>query len=153
MTNRANHFLARRRFLFATGGAVLGLPWLESHVGHAAERDNDAPAKRLAFFYLPNGIVRRGFFPGEGDRELPKFAGQNNVWRFEGKTVPPGSHPLTFTPTLASLEKMRDKISLITGMDRTFQHGTDSHAQAASCFLTSVAPFEVENSAYPGSAR
>ncbi len=34
-------------------------------------------------------------------------------------------------------------------MDRTFQHGTDSHAQAASCFLTSVAPFEVENSAYP----
>jgi hypothetical protein len=44
---------------------------------------------------------------------------------------------------------MRDRISLITGMDRTFQHGTDSHAQSASCFLTSVAPFEVKNSAYP----
>ena len=44
---------------------------------------------------------------------------------------------------------MRKKISLITGLDRTFQHGTDSHAQAASCFLTSVAPFEVKNSAYP----
>jgi hypothetical protein len=56
---------------------------------------------------------------------------------------------MTFTPTLAPLHKMRDRVSLITGMDRTFQHGTDSHAQAASCFLTSVAPFEVKNSAYP----
>ena len=31
----------------------------------------------------------------------------------------------------------------------SFQHGTDSHAQCASCFLTSVAPYEVKNSAYP----
>jgi hypothetical protein len=107
------------------------------------------PAQRLAFFYLPNGITRRGFFPGESDRPLPPFAGQNNVWRFEGKTVPPGSHPMTLTPTLAPLHKMRKKVSLITGMDRTFQHGTDSHAQCASCFLTSVAPYEVKNSAYP----
>ncbi|MDP6718818.1 MAG: DUF1552 domain-containing protein, partial [Pirellulaceae bacterium] len=82
-------------------------------------------------------------------RALPKFAGQNNVWRFEGKSIPVGSHQLTFTPTLAPLHKMRDKLSLVTGLDRTFQHGTDSHAQAASCFLTSVAPFEVKNSAYP----
>ena len=44
---------------------------------------------------------------------------------------------------------MRNKVSLITGIDRTFQHGTDSHAQCASCFLTSVAPYEVKNSAYP----
>ena len=44
---------------------------------------------------------------------------------------------------------MREKLSLITGLDRTFQQGTDSHAQAASCFLTSVAPYEVKNSAYP----
>ena len=103
----------------------------------------------MAFFYLPNGITRRGFFPGEGDRPLPKFAGQNNVWRFKGKSVPVGSHEITFTPTLAPLHKVKDRISLITGLDRKFQHGTDSHAQAASCFLTSVAPFEVKNSAYP----
>lgn len=134
-----------------SGGAVLSLPWLESYSScRADEREvTSAAAQRLAFFYLPNGITRRGFFPGEGDRELPKFAGQNNVWRFEGKVVPPGSHPLTLTPSLAPLHTMRKKISLITGLDRTFQHGTDSHAQAASCFLTSVAPFEVQNSAYP----
>ncbi|MCA9217254.1 MAG: DUF1552 domain-containing protein, partial [Planctomycetales bacterium] len=142
--------LSRRRFLSTASGAALSLPWLESfQSAHAAETGKETPATRLAFFYLPNGIVRRGFFPGEQDREIPQFAGQNNVWRFEGRTAPVGSHPLTFTPTLASLHKVRDKISLITGLDRTFQQGTDSHAQAASCFLTSVAPYEVENSAYP----
>ena len=149
MTNKQPS-VSRRRFLAGAGGSVLSLPWLESYSGcHAADSEQSGPAQRLAFFYLPNGITRRGFFPGEGDRELPKFAGQNNVWRFDGKTVPPGSHPLTFTPTLAPLYKMRKRLSLITGLDRTFQHGTDSHAQAASCFLTSVAPFEVKNSAYP----
>lgn len=149
--NKITRSITRRRFLAGAGGVALSLPWLESDSRCNADDGGktSAPAKRLAFFYLPNGIVRRGFFPGEGDRPLPSFAGQNNVWRFEGKTVPVGSHPLTFTPTLAPLHKMRDRISLITGMDRTFQHGTDSHAQAASCFLTSVAPFEVKNSAYP----
>ncbi len=143
---------SRRRFLAAAGGAVLSLPWLESFAGQCRAGENGEPAgppTRLAFFYLPNGITRRGFFPGEGDRELPQFAGQNNVWRFEGQTVPVGSYPLTFSPTLESLHPMREKISLITGLDREFQHGTDSHAQAASCFLTSVAPYEVRNSAYP----
>ena len=103
----------------------------------------------MAFFYLPNGIVRRGFFPGESDRDIPQFAGQNNVWRFEGDAPPPGVHPITFTPTLAALKNVHDKIALVTGLDRTFQHGTDSHAQAASCFLSSAAAFEVQNSAYP----
>lgn len=152
MISNSSQTVSRRRFLVGTGGAVLSLPWLESYAGQCNAPDGGKeprPAQRLAFFYLPNGIVRRGFFPGESDREIPKFAGQNNVWRFEGKVVPPGSHPMTFTPTLASLHKMRDRIALITGLDRTFQHGTDSHAQAASCFLTSVAPFDVKNSAYP----
>jgi len=144
--------VSRRRFLTGTGGVALSLPWLESFTSRSLADDNgqtSSPTQRLAFFYLPNGIVRRGFFPGEGDRPLPKFAGQNNVWRFDGKVAPVGSHPLTLTPTLAPLDRMRNKVSLITGLDRKFQHGTDSHAQAASCFLTSVAPFEVKNSAYP----
>ena len=151
-SSKHNRSGSRRDFLAGAGGAALTLPWLESFASRARAKDGSkqsAPAQRLAFFYLPNGIIRRGFFPGEGDRPLPSFANQNNVWRFEGKPTPVGTHPLTFTPTLAPLHKMRDRISMITGMDRTFQHGTDSHAQAASCFLTSVAPFEVKNSAYP----
>ena len=98
--------ISRRNFLACAGGATLSLPWLESYAS-ALGRKAKPPAKRLAFFYLPNGITRRGFFPGEDDRPLPKFAGQNNVWRFEGKSVPPGSHPLTLSPTLAPLHKMR----------------------------------------------
>lgn len=138
---------------------MLSLPWLESFslervagselMMPSNRTQAEKPVQRLAFFYLPNGIVRRGFFPGEGDRPLPKFAGQNNVWRFQGKTVPVGKHKMTFTPTLAPLHKVKQDVTLITGLDRTFQHGTDSHAQAASCYLTSVAPFEVKHSAYP----
>ena len=63
--------------------------------------------------------------------------------------MPVGVHKLTFTPTLAPLHDVKDKVALITGLDRQFQQGTDSHAQAASCYLTSVAPYEVKNSAYP----
>jgi len=138
--------ISRRKFLGGVGGAALSLPYLESMAGAAVTGTSPV---RMAFFYLPNGLVRRGFFPGESDRELPKFASQNNVWRFEGKAAPVGSHPLTFTPTLASLHKLKEKVAVITGMDRTFQNGTDSHAQAASCFLTSSAPYTVPNSVYP----
>ncbi len=141
--------LSRRSFIGGIGGAMLSLPYLESIAVAAASGGAKTPATRLAFFYLPNSLVRKGFFPGESDAALPRFANQNNVWRFEGKSAPVGSHQLTFTQTLKPLHKMREKIALITGMDRTFQHGTDSHAQAASCYLTSVAPFEVKNSAYP----
>ncbi|MEC8799539.1 MAG: DUF1552 domain-containing protein, partial [Planctomycetota bacterium] len=149
--NRRQRSFSRRQFVAGAGGAALALPWLESFSSlNASEAANNVkPAQRLAFFYLPNGIVRRGFFPGENDRAIPQFAGQNNVWRFEGDVPPPGVHPITFTPTLAALKNVHDKVTLVTGLDRQFQHGTDSHAQAASCFLSSVAPFEVENSAYP----
>ncbi|NCG27998.1 MAG: hypothetical protein GWP42_10710, partial [Verrucomicrobiales bacterium] len=70
--------VSRRKFITCTGVATLSLPWLESFADtNKSKKEN--PAQRLAFFYLPNGITRRGFFPGESDRPLPPFAGQNNV--------------------------------------------------------------------------
>ena len=137
---------SRRKFIVGVGGSFLSLPWFESL---ANARSPVKPPVRLGFFYLPNGLVRRGFFPGETDRKLPSFASQNNVWRFEGRNAPVGSHPLTFTPTLEPLYPWRSKVSLVTGLDRKFQNGTDSHAQAASCYLTSSAPYQVVNSVYP----
>ena len=58
----------RRHFLRGIGGATLALPWLESL--------SDTPKKtiptRMAHFYVPIGVVRRGFFPGEENDIIPK---------------------------------------------------------------------------------
>jgi hypothetical protein len=123
----------------------MALPWLES-LSHAAS----APAntQRIAFYYVPIGVVRRGFFPGEKNAILPKFT-SSQVEVKRNVDIPLGLQPLTLTPTLEPLERVREKVTLITGMDRTFQQGTDVHAQCASCYLSSAAPFSVKQSAWP----
>ena len=60
---------SRRTFLQGIGGAALALPWMES-VATAAS-GNEVPL-RMAHFYVPIGVVRRGFFPGEADHVIPK---------------------------------------------------------------------------------
>ncbi len=102
---------------------------------------------RLGVYYVPIGVVRRGFFPGERHAGLPAFNGDTSA--IIETTTPVGSHPLEFAPTLEPLEQIRNKVALITGLDRTFQNGTDVHAQCASCFLSSAAPFAVPASAWP----
>ncbi len=137
---------SRRAFLRGAGAGALALPWLESL---AAEDGSALPSPncRLAFFYVPIGVVRRGFFPGEQDAGLPAFNGDLSAI-VETKTKV-GSHPIELTPTLAPLANVLDKVELITGLDRTFQNGTDVHAQCASCFLSSAVPFGVPTSAWP----
>ena len=76
--------VSRRRFIACAGGASLSLPWLESFANNNKSK-NEKPAQRLAFFYLPNGITRRGFFPGESDRPLPGFAGQTMYGDLKGR--------------------------------------------------------------------
>jgi len=136
---------SRRAFLNGLSGAALSLPWLESLAIASA---NPKPAQRAAFFYVPIGVVRRGFFPGEENGPVPKFTSDRKALRNDAH-IPVGVHPLKLTPTLQPLEKVKDKITLITGMDRTFQPGTDVHAQCASCFLTSAGMFTVKQSPYP----
>ncbi len=136
---------SRRAFLRGATGSLLSLPWLESFSAGPA---GSKPAKRMAIFYVPIGVVRRGFFPGEANAAIPKFtSSQEEITR--KMEIPAGVHPLELTPTLEPLEKIRSKISLITGLDRTFQNGTDVHAQCASCFLSSAPPFSIKSSAWP----
>lgn len=139
--------LSRRAFLQGTGGATLALPWLESV---AMSAPLVVPTKRLAIFYAPIGVVRSGFFPGEDKIEIPKFNANPKV-RVEGKFTQTGWHELPNTPTLSALDRVRQKVTLITGMDRTYQTGTDVHAQCASCFLSSAAPYDndIKTSAWP----
>ncbi len=135
----------RRSFLRGAGGALLALPWLE---GVAAAVPKVAPARRLAFYYVPIGVVRRGFFPGEAQAEVPKFSSDGKEVGGREKLAV-GRYELPSTPTLEPLRAVKDEVTLITGMDRSYQHGTDVHAQCGSCFLSSAPPYTVESSAYP----
>ena len=136
----------RRNFLYGMGGSILALPWMES----LATGPSKAVAQRLAFYYVPIGVVRRTFFPGEEDGMTPAFGNRDNFNADDTKTnLAKGEHPLELTATLKPLERVKDKVSLITGLDRTFQPGTDVHAQCASCFLSSASPFSVKHSPYP----
>ncbi len=138
---------SRRTFLRGIGGAALALPWLES-IGTAAPTGK--VAKRMAHFYVPIGVVRRGFFPGEADQVIPK-GNLGGLRRSIGHQDPNFSvKPLDrLTPTMEPLAGMKAKINLVTGMDRTFQPGTDVHEQCASCYLSSAEPYTVKGSAWP----
>ena len=138
---------SRRTFLRGVGGAALALPWMESIASAVSAK---GVARRMAHFYVPIGVVRRGFFPGEADQIIPK-GNLGNVMKSLGKQDPLFSvKPLDeLTPTMLPLAGFKDKINLITGMDRTFQQGTDVHAQCASCYLSSARPYTIKGTAWP----
>lgn len=138
---------SRRQFLRGLGGAVLALPWMESLSAATAKV---AVPKRMAHFYVPIGVVRRGFFPGEADSAIPKGNLGNVMKSLEKQNPDFFMKPLgDLTPTMQPLGEFKDKISLITGMDRTFQQGTDVHAQCASCYLSSARPYTIKGTAWP----
>lgn len=132
----------RRRFL-KVNGAVLTLPFLHSLATAEEKKRDKRPDKKLVMVYIPNGIVRRCFFPGEENAELPGFIGGFNadkVKKQKRHLNEPGIYDLEWTSTLQPLKEHGQDISMITGLDRTFKNGQDVHAQGASCYLTSVSP-------------
>lgn len=123
------------------------MPWMESY---GSKTLASGVAKRMAHFYVPIGVVRRGFFPGEAGATIPK-GNLGNLRRSLDKQDPNFSVRSLdkLTPTMEPLAGVKDKINLITGMDRTFQQGTDVHAQCASCYLSSAPPYTIEGTAWP----
>lgn len=138
----------RRNFLRGISGAFLSLPWLESLA--MAQRTIPASPFRMAHFYVPIGVVRRGFFPGEAEHVIPK-GNLGNVMKSLGNQNPDLSVSQLdqMTPTMQPLDEIKGKLNLITGMDRTFQQGTDVHAQCASCYLSSARPYTIQGTAWP----
>ena len=133
----------RRNFLIGKG-AMLALPFLPSYLtaGKAAPR----PDKKLVVVYIPNGLVRRCFIPGEEEKNSPGFV---TVKRSEKKRQvaeknPEGIYPLELTSSMKPLAAHANKISLITGLDRPYKLGGDAHEQGASCYLSSVSPEQAE---------
>lgn len=138
--------LSRRQFLRANGAAV-ALPFLPSAARNRGTRlpRLGAASPKLVIVYIPNGIVRRYFFPGEEEADLPAFVGGFDADKFKDeRRIPnvPGVYPLELTQTLQPLAGHADDVTLITGLDRTFMNGQDVHAQGSSCYLTSVSPVQ-----------
>ena len=139
----------RRQFL-RVNGALATLPFLPS----IAQGKEVKPPKRLVIMYIPNGIVRRCFFPGEADNDSPVFVGGFNADKTKNDRRTfndPGIYPLELSSTMEPLREHIGDISLVTGLDRTYKNGQDVHAQGASCYLTSLSPEQaaVQGQKYP----
>lgn len=135
--------LNRRNFIKA-GGASVSLPFFNSL---ASSTKRPRPDKKIVFMYIPNGIVRRAFFPGEEKREIPVFKGGFSADKIKRNRLvnKPGIYPLEFTSTLQSLKPLQKDFTMITGLDRTFMDGQDVHAQGSASYLTSVSPEQAYN--------
>ncbi len=117
--------LSRRTFLRGCG-VTLALPLLDimQYSGLAAT-PKVTPPIRAAFFYIPNGVVQSAWHPKETGSGF------------------------ALSPSLGPLEPVRKKISLFTKLDRIKVAGTDGHAQAGACWLSSAAPDQLSPAGYP----
>jgi hypothetical protein len=117
--------LSRRTILRGVGTA-LALPWLDAMMpaAKAAKSTAAAPAVRLAFVYVPNGII-----PGAW---TPTVEGTN----FE------------FTRTMKALEPFRQHVNVVSGLaqinGRALGDGAGDHARAGATWLTGVHPKKTE---------
>ena len=115
-----------RRTVLRGSGVSIALPLLEtmrSDRAHAS--DSISAPRRLAFFYIPNGVVQ-------------------SAWNL--KDV--GSR-YQLSPTLNPIESVREEILILSNLDRVKVAGTDGHAQASTCWLSSAAPDELSPAGYP----
>jgi Protein of unknown function (DUF1552) len=114
-TLRDRSALSRRLFL---GGSavVVGLPFLESLMPKAALAQSQAAAKRLLYWWIPNGVWMDSFRP---------------TTTGTGYTMP---------PVLAALEPLRSDFSIVTGLqnDPAKPDVIGDHASGTSGFITCV---------------
>ena len=98
-----------RRTLLRGAGVSLALPWLE--VMHAAP-EKARPPVRMAAMYMPNGVHAQTWTPeGEG-------------------------RDFKLSPTLASLEDLKNQLLVVTNLWNQDSKGGDGHYVKISGFLT-----------------
>ncbi len=118
-----SHRINRRTVLRGLGTS-LALPWLDAMhpfrpLARAGTVEKAMP-KRMAFFYVPNGVRMESWTPEKvgADFELPD--------------------------SLKPLESFKDDLLVLTGLtqDNAFAHGDGpgDHARALACFLTGTHP-------------
>jgi len=115
--------IPRRAFLRGAG-AALALPFLDSMTPAFAAKGAAAPATRLGFMYVPNGII--------GSNWMPKGEGA----AFE------------FNSTMKALEPHRDHLLVLSNLaqinGQSLGDGPGDHARAGATWLTGVHPKKTE---------
>lgn len=117
--------LSRRTLLRGFGTAV-ALPFLDSMTPALAAPGTNpaAPVNRMAFLYVPNGIIMKDW--------TPKADGKD----FE------------FTRTLKPVEPFREKLLVLSGLDhyngQSLGDGAGDHARAGATWLTGMHPKKTE---------
>jgi hypothetical protein len=116
--------LARRTFLRGLG-TTLALPLLDSMIpALSAGTVATQPAIRLAFVYVPNGIIPKGWLP---EQTGPGYVMQS---------------------TMKPLEPFRDKLLVLSNLvqngGRALKDGAGDHARAGASWLTGAHPKKTE---------
>ena len=116
-----------RRTLLRGVGASVALPWLEAMLPRQvkAAAALSRPPLRAAFIYTPNGYNQQTFLPTKVGRAFD---------------LPPALEPLA---------GIRDEVTVLTGLDRTFVGGTGVHAQCGACWMSSSPPSETLDGGFP----
>lgn len=112
--------LDRRRFLRGTGIA-LALPWFESFAGAGTLAGESTKRKRLACFYMPDGVP----MPLAEDPAHKDWA-----WFPHGN-----GKEFTFTKCLEPLDAIRDNVTVVSGMSHPAVRAVHGHSNADQ-FLT-----------------
>lgn len=115
--------LDRRRFLRGTGIA-LALPLLEANVALAGDKASATKRKRLACFYLPDGVP----MPRSDDPAFEEWS-----WFPHGKGT-----EFTFTRCLEPLESLRSDVTVLSGLSHPAARNIHGHSNADQ-FLTGAA--------------
>ena len=112
--------LDRRKFLRGSGIA-LALPWLESFASLANASETQTSKKRLACFYMPDGVpMPLAEDPAYGD------------WAW----FPHGNgKEFKFTKCLEPLEAIRDEVTVLSGLSHAAVRAVHGHSNADQ-FLT-----------------
>ena len=114
-----------RRTVLRGIGAAIALPWLEAMApAQSVLKIGAAAPKRIAFMYIPNGVI--------GHQWFPKSAADK----------------LDLTNSLTPLASVQNDINVFSGLSRTYLSG-EPHSQCASCWLTSAMPNDFSNGLMP----
>src|SRR5262245_9242347 len=109
-----------RRTVLRGLGAAIGLPALDAMTPAFAKNSESKAAVRLAFTYVPNGIIMRHW--------TPTVAGA----------------AFQYPRILAPLEPFRDSLLVLSGLNASqgndMGDGGGDHARASATFLTGVHP-------------